>query len=100
MGSKLYNDSLLGTIRTTVQDSKNTVSQPTDDTSSFHQVISFKHQDSSLQAFLYFDDDTSLWIIDYLSCEKLISSALYQSQSTAYLMLQSLGYKQALVTAC
>ena len=100
MEYKLFNDPLLSTSRATSHDTSPAIGQTVEDSSSFHQMISFKHQDSSLQALLYFDDETSLWIIDYLRSEQVVSSALYQSQSTAYLMLRSLGYKQALSTAC
>ena len=83
-----------------IGDSSDEYLQTTNNVRPMHQVILFKHKDSSLQACLYFDDETGLWIIEYTRYAQVISSALYQSESTAHLMLRSLGYQQAHSTAC
>ena len=65
-----------------------------------HQGRLFKHKDSSLQAGLYFDSETGLWIVEYIRDEQVISSALYQAESTAHLMLRSHGYREPYNMAC
>ena len=65
-----------------------------------HQLRLFKHKDSSLQAGLYFDGETGLWIIEYMRDEQVISSALYQAESTAHLILRSHGYQETQNMAC
>ena len=79
---------------------ENTLQANQSQNQSQHQIMCFKHQDSALSAVLYFDDETALWIIEYTRCDQVISSALYQSESTAYLILRSHGYEPNQATAC
>jgi hypothetical protein len=52
----------------------------------------FIHQDPLLNATLYFDACAHLWLVEYYRERTLTSTALYQSESTAILMLSSHGY--------
>lgn len=57
-----------------------------------HEERLFQHGDISLQAILFHDVDSGIWVIEYYRDHKQYSAALYLSEATAILMLQSLGY--------
>lgn len=52
------------------------------------------HVDPLLNALIYHDRESNLWIVEYYRNDVLSSCALYQSKSTALLVLHSHGYDE------
>lgn len=52
----------------------------------------FHHHDTELSATLSYDEESGLWIICYYRGNKQMSQSLYPAQSTAELLLLSMGY--------
>ena len=56
------------------------------------QIYPYLHPDPELSAELTFHPHGNLWVLTYLRSGERTSIGLYQSRSTATLLLHSLGY--------
>ena len=66
----------------------------------YRQEVKYVHIDQKLEAVLSHDLESGVWVVEYYRDRDLFSAALYLSEATAILMMQSLGYKRDCKVAC
>ena len=66
----------------------------------YRQEVKYVHIDQKLEAVLSHDLESGVWVVEYYRDKDLFSAALYLSEATAILMMQSLGYKRDCKVAC